>query len=610
MECELNVMKQGFLSMTDHSRCFPYLLICLSVLVVYLPSFTGEFILDDHPLIQNNSYIKEWHSIGSYLFQEDGVDSNSGNRHTGYYRPLLNLSYTLDYKIWGISGPGFRITNLILHLLVCFALFILYNMILERTEIALWLTLIFSLHPVITETVSWAASRNNILVTLFGILCLFFYIKAYRSQKFFFYILSILFFMLSVFSKEFGLMLLPIFFIYQRLLNTQKSDLIKELREYLPYLIISTGYFILRQNVTGTLLSPNGLPDVFMRIYNLPYVLLLNLRLIFFPYNLHSYITTMPEGFVNVGTLSGIVFFMAGIYLLWRFRGNHFLLFSCLAFFLAIFPVAGIIPTSAPSLISMRWLYFPMIFILLILAQPLERIFKSMGRTACYIMVCIVFYLGINAFILNKHFWHSQESFFTQEVLHFKNKYASDGLAQIYFSQGKFNLAERYFEIGLKDGPKRALDYIEYSTILIEKGESKKALSCLEEAEYSWPTVSELGMIHNHRGLAYMDIKDWGRAFVELKKAILLIPDSDLIWENMGVAYGEMGSHAKAVDSFKKAIRFQSKSDGIYDNLALSYILNNECQKAVSLLDRKGYREKDKAKELLKRARKCLKSDG
>jgi protein O-mannosyl-transferase len=596
--------------MKCQSRFLPYLLLILSILVVYLPSFDGEFILDDHPLIENNSYIRTWHSIGSYLFQEDGVDSDSGSRHTGYYRPLVNLSYTLDYQIWGVCGPGFRITNLLLHMLTCCILFIFYCQIIGRRDIALWLSLLFSLHPVFTETVSWVASRNNIMVTLFGLLSFYYYFRAYKSLKFNHYLLSILFFTLSVFSKEFGLMLLPIFFLYQRMLNPEKVDIKVELREYTPFVLVATFYFILRQNVIGSALSPNGLPDVLMKVCNLPYLLALNLRLIFLPYNLHNFITDLPDGFLNIRTICGVFFLVIIIYLLWRYRKNRLILFSSSSFFVAFFPVSGIIPTSAPTVISMRWLYFPAIFAFLLLYQPLEKFIKWNGRIAGYLIGCILLYLGFNSYILNKHLWHSQEDFFRQEVLHFGNRYASDGLAQIYFSQGKFNLAERYFEIGFKYGPDRALDYIEFSTILIEKGESKKALSCLKKAECSWPTESELGMIHNHMGLAYMDMKDWHQVFEELKKATLLSPDSNLIWENMGVAYGETGDHAKAVDSFKKAIRLQSKSESIYDNLALSYILSNECRKAIYLLDRKGFRESDKSKGLLERAKKCQKSDG
>jgi len=591
--------------MLDHKKLFPYLLICLSVLAVYLPSFTGDFILDDHPLIENNSYIKEWHSIASYLSQEDGIDADSGNRHTGYYRPLVNPSYTADYKIWGMNGPGFRITNLILHLSACFALFIFYVRILNKRDTALCLALIFSLHPMVTETVSWVASRNNMLVTLFGILSFYFYIRAYRSERYFFYIMSILFFTLSVFSKEFGLMLLPIFFLYQRTLNTQKIDITKELREYIPYVLVGVLYFIFRQNVIGSFLSPKGLPDLLEKVYNVPYILLLNLRVIFLPYNLHCYTTNMPDRFFSTGTLGGIICFIPAMFLLWKFRKNRLLLFSALSFLMAIFPVAGIIPTSAPSIIAMRWLYFPAIFILIVLAEPLNRLIRSKGRAAFFIIGCIILYLGINSWMLNRHLWHSEKIFYRQEVFHFKNLYSYDGLARIYFDEGNFSLAEKCFLESFRLGVNRTINYIEYAVILMERGEVKKALSNLKNAEACYPNKSEFGMICNHRGLAYLKLKELDRAYEELNKAVMFSPQAPLFLENLGVVCGEMGDHAKAIDSFKKAIRLQSKSENIYNNLALSYILNNECQKAVSLLDRKGFRENDRAKELLDRAKKC-----
>jgi len=103
--------------------------------------------------------------------------------------------------------------------------------------------------------------------------------------------------------------------------------------------------------------------------------------------------------------------------------------------------------------------------------------------------------------------------------------------------------------------------------------------------------------------VAYLKSKDLDRALKEFYKAIKFLPKEPVAWENMAVTYGEMGDHAKAVETFKKAIRLQSKSDSIYNNLALSYILNNECQKAVLLLDRNGYREN--ANELLERAKRC-----
>jgi len=571
---------------------------------VYLPSFTGEFILDDISLIKNNTFIREWQPIGSYLSQEDGYNSEVG--HTGYYRPLVNLSYTLDYKIWGNCGPGFRVTNLILHMAACFMIFIFYDQIFKKKDIALWLAIVFSLHPIATETVSWVSSRNNILVTLFGILSFYFYIRAYDSKKYLYYVLSVLFFTLSLFSKEFGLMLLPILFLYQRILSHERKDVVKELREYIPYLIIAVLYFLFRNSVIGSLLSPRGLSDIFLRTLFFPYILLFNLRLIFFPYNLHSYFVRMPDNLINAGLILGILFIIAIIYMLWRFRKNRLLIFSSLAFLFAIFPVGGIIPTSAPSMIAMRWLYFPAVFILLILGQPLERLIRAKGRVVYPVVGCIILFLGLNSYVLNRQLWPSQEVFYRQEVLHFNNMYCADGLAGIYYKEKDFALAEKYYVQSFENGVFRAMNYLNYAEIFIEKGKLEEAFSILEKAEDNSTTKHELGTVFNYRAVIYLKMGDLAKALKEFNKAIQFIPEEAVVWENMAVTYGGMGEHEKAADYFKKALRLQSKSESIYNNLALSYILTNECQKAVRLLDRKGFRENKMAKDLLEQARKCL----
>ena len=94
------------------------LIIALTVLA-YLPASQGSFIFDDNSLIRNNSYIREGHSVFSYLSQEDGIadEIDKGVIHTGYYRPLTNFTYHFDYLLWGMDAKGFRTTNIILHLL-------------------------------------------------------------------------------------------------------------------------------------------------------------------------------------------------------------------------------------------------------------------------------------------------------------------------------------------------------------------------------------------------------------------------------------------------------------------------------------------------------------
>jgi protein O-mannosyl-transferase len=591
--------------MSRYGKFFPYLVICFITLAVYLPSFSGEFIMDDLPLIKDNAYIRDWHSLGSFLVQEDGCTTDSSPGHTGYYRPLLNLSYVMDYKIWGNNGPGFRITNLILHCIVCLLLYSLYKLILNKKDIALWLAIIFALHPLATESVSWVASRNNILATLFGILSLLFYIKAYKKEKFIYYSASILCFMLSVFCKEFGIMLLPILFLYQRTLNSQKKNIIIELREYIPFIIISILYFFFRNSVIGSIVPSLNVRDIFVRLYCVPFTLFLDVRVIFLPFNLHSFIIERPDSFLSTGIICGIIFWAFVVNLLVKYRQNSLILFSVPAFLLAIFPASGIIPIPAPSLIAMRWLYYPTVFILLVLAQPFERLSKSKGVIVFSVMICVALFLGINTYMLNRYLWHSEETFFRQEVFNFDNRYYAGGLARIFVKEEKYQLAEKYFIDHIKYEMNKPEDYIDYASLLVKKGDAVNSLLNLDIAETFPLTKSQLSPLLIDRGIAYLQQNNPERALKELKKSIQFTQEDALAWENIGIAFGRMGDNISAIDALKKAIRYGSTSTSSFNNLALAYILNNECQKAIALLDRKGYRDVANAKDLLERAKKC-----
>jgi hypothetical protein len=137
---------RAYISMIKSQSLRHFLLISLFTILAYLPTFSGDFISDDVSLVKNNPYIRDLHSLSSYLQQEDGIvnQKDKGVYRTGYYRPLINITYWLDYEIWGMKAPGFRTTNVILHLLNCF---ILYYLILMFTQNRKWVFCHASLCP-------------------------------------------------------------------------------------------------------------------------------------------------------------------------------------------------------------------------------------------------------------------------------------------------------------------------------------------------------------------------------------------------------------------------------------------------------------------------------
>lgn len=351
------------------AHIWEYCIILLLVVAAYWPTFTGDFILDDNILVKNNAYNKEIHSVFSYFSQEDGItdEMDLGIYHTGYYRPLINITYFLDFKIWGMNASGFRTTNLILHLLSCFILFKLIGYFFRDYRTALWCVILFSLHPVNTESVSCIVARNNILVTLFALSSFYFYIIWFERRTNINLILSIIAFFCAVFSKEFGIMILPVYFLYHRFLARNNRSILSEIMSYIPFVIITIFYFYLRHMVIGNLLTPFDSSQILKRIYFVPYLIVWNLKLIFLPYGLHQYYLSYPSSFYDLYAMASIVLVLLIFGLLWIRRNNKMLIFIVLSFLAVIFPVLSIIPSAATTnaLVSLRWLYFPMSFIFL-----------------------------------------------------------------------------------------------------------------------------------------------------------------------------------------------------------------------------------------------------
>ena len=563
------------------------MVISLAVLLAYLPTFTGEFILDDNPLIKKNRHVKGTHCVYSHFAQEDGIIDREDAKgyHTGYYRPLITVSYWLDYKLWGMNPKGFRATNLVLHLLTCFFLFNLIQFLVNDRQAAFWATLLYAIHPVNTESVSWVAARNNIIVTVFVILSFYCYAKRWEDGSPLHFIASVFFFALAVFSKEFGLLVLPCIFFYQRFLSRKKRDLSHEMMSYLPFVLIGVGYFLLRNIVTGSWLTPAETGELWKRFYFVPYLVAWNLKVIFFPYHLHSFIVNYPPNYWSYKTLVGFVCITLLGLLTWKARKNKCVTFSIFSFCVALLPILNIIPTSSVTLMSMRWLYLPMIFVSLAATQLIMRSVKKNRVLTVTVLSCVLVYCGTHSYILNKYLWHDEDTFFRQEVWHFNNHFYAGGLAENLFKKKDYEEAEKYFRIAVGLYPKETETYINYSALLVETGRSQEAISLLERARSLSMTRRQRGEWHNNMGTAYFHLKENTQALKYFRKAITIFPDRSELRANIGAAYGAMGDYVNAVSALRKGLNMAPDSVQLRRNLAVAYHRMGNYAEAISVIE-------------------------
>ncbi|PID38711.1 MAG: hypothetical protein CSA65_02575 [Proteobacteria bacterium] len=152
---------------------------------VYARSIGGGFIWDDHNLIVDNRYVQDWRYLRRNLESRFWDTSNTRQRwrQGHYFRPIVTLSYQLDYALWGPRAAGFHLTNVALHLLVVWLAWLLCRRLApQRLLVAVVGAGVFALHPTRVESVVWISGRTDVLLALFVLAALLAFERALAAR--------------------------------------------------------------------------------------------------------------------------------------------------------------------------------------------------------------------------------------------------------------------------------------------------------------------------------------------------------------------------------------------------------------------------------------------
>jgi len=470
----------------------------------------------------------------------------------------------------------------------------------------------FAVHPVNTESVSWIGSRDNILVAFFSIACLSFYINGVEQGNRLSRMAAVLSFALAILSKEMGLMMLPLLFLYQRLLPRTRRKLQDELLSYLPFIIVAFGYLVLRKAVISSFSSPLQMVELWKSILFAPYLVLWNLKLVFLPFGLHNFVVEYPTDYVTWQALAGVLYVGFLVLLLWRLRKVKLVVFSILSFHVLIFPTLNIIPTSAISLVSMRWLYFPMAFLTIILVQGLSHLLKAKRFVTIGVLCSVLAYFGVYSYILNRNLWNNEPNFFRQEVLNFGNYYYAGGFAETLQEERKYRDAERYFQIAITEYPRDSMNYLNYSALLVDTGRPELALTYLDKAKDLSMTRYRRAQWFNNMGAAHFRLNNYPKSLNYFEQAAMMVPDNIEFLSNLGGAYTANGNCEKGISVLEKALELAPDSISLLRNLAFTYVQMERPEDAIRILQRipKERWNLGWVQEIFEQAQRLLKAGG
>jgi hypothetical protein len=134
------------------------LLIVIAVAtVIYLPSLYNGFAYDDVAIIQVDERVHSLSDVHALIAKPYWHDPEMG-----LYRPLVTLSYAIDWVVSGGSTHFFHAVNVVWNAIACGALFLLLAALLPVSA-ALAGALIFAVHPLHVEAVANVVGRAELI---------------------------------------------------------------------------------------------------------------------------------------------------------------------------------------------------------------------------------------------------------------------------------------------------------------------------------------------------------------------------------------------------------------------------------------------------------------
>lgn len=359
---------------------YSYLAIILITFLVYYNSLSNEFVFDDESVIQNNQSITSTDNIPKFFTAEDGFHKVIGR----YYRPIVSSSYAIDFSIWGLNPYGFHLTNIIIHILSCLLLYKILSMLFWRYKyrnlFALFSTLIFAVHPVHTEAVSWISGRTDSMVTMFFFASFLFYIEYTKELKFeskehslqtvkgnrtIYLLLSLFFYSLGLLTKEMIVTMPLIILAYDFIYRKKDFDYIKKhIPVYALFAGITLIYLLLRYYLLMDIPERESYlyffgKDFTVTIGTMIKTIPVYFRLLFAPFQLlyhYNGVIADAKTLIDSEVLLSAAFIILLIYLSYFFYKKDSIVSFCIAFFLiTLLPVMNFIPSM--NLMAERFLY-------------------------------------------------------------------------------------------------------------------------------------------------------------------------------------------------------------------------------------------------------------
>jgi hypothetical protein len=540
----------------------PLALAAVLCTAAYANSLGGDFVFDDIVLIRDATHV---HDIGQVPRMLSAMAESKGIG----YRPVRTLTHMIEYRIFGPRTWGYHLTNVLLHIAVCFLLFLLARRLGLSDTAGFTAMAIFALHPVHAESVAYISGRRDLLYSLFFLSGMLAYMRGASEKSTRLVFAALPLYVLGIFSKEQAVTLPVVLYLWDVLSHNGRRTWPGRLlspfkRQPVFWSILLAGafaFFLYR----GVILPRTSHPEWWggSASANFATALAVHLRYMIvqiWPVDLLADYSAnafaLAQGFADRRTVMGLLVLLASIALaVTTTRRAPLVSLAVLSYWVLLLPVSHVIPHH--EIAAEHHLYLPSACLCLAVGAGIASLARR-RRIAAWGLLVVLLPLLLGLTISRNRVWRSEQTFWTDVVekaprcaralynlaiVHIKRDELDTGeellrrsleekdfargrayLGNVLTRKGQYDEAHTHLSSAHETDPHDPFVVKYHCQNLIHLGREEDALPLLEKAVSSWPDDADL---HFMLSGAYLARGRAGEALSECLTVLALRPDDE-----------------------------------------------------------------------------------
>lgn len=597
-------------SSEDNKNLFVYLIVLAIITFgVFAITFQNDYTnWDDGKYVDENPLIKplDGKTVKKMFFSDSPFDTY----WMGNYHPLTMLTLNINYALAkkdkeGKANPfGFQLVNILLHIFNTLLVFLILLKLVKKKNIAFFAALLFGVHTLHVESVSWIAERKDVLYTVLYLTSLYLYTMYAETRKIGVFIGAFLVFFLSSLAKgqavSLAVTLILVDYFYDRKLLSPKVIV-----EKIPFFVVAVifGFIAIEAQKQGNALqvinsSPIptrvGVAGFGFTMYIFKLILPINLSAVYpYPDIVNQ---TIPAYFwLGLITVAGVAFAA-----LKTFKTNKIIFFSIGFFVINIFLLLQLIPVGS-AIYADRYSYIPSIGFYLLIGYGITKI-KGIKDQKSMFAIIGVYALLLSVLTINRiQVWKDSRTLWEDVVKKQpKSVVAWNNLGSVYNRESQAykdslnypkyeeykNMAIDCFDTAIERKP-------DYTSAFYNRGFSKRDLGVHKNdttlildaiKDFNNAVASDLTFIlaYQERGAAYDWLQDYQRAINDYNTALNYQPNNVEIIVNRGITKGKMGDYDAAIEDFNFVISRKPEFASAYSNRGLAFAFKKDYDAAIA----------------------------